>query len=113
MRGLIVREPWASMIVRGEKTWEIRRTRTKIRGRILIISSGFAIGSVELVDVIGPLSVEELSRFEEYHRVNREMLEEYAKGKELYAWVFANPVKFEEKKRIQIPRGAQMWVRVE
>lgn len=113
MSGLIVREPWASMIVRGEKRWEIRKTKTRMRGRILIISSGFAIGSVEIVDVIGPMSVEELSRFEEYHRVSRKELERYAKGKKLYAWVLANPVQFKEKKRVHISRGAQRWVKVE
>ncbi len=100
------------MIVRGEKRWEIRRRKTNVRGRILIISNGFAIGSAELVDVIGPMSVEELAEFQEYHRVDRKLLEEYASGGKLYAWVFENPVEFEERRRIRVPKGAQVWVRV-
>jgi len=33
-RLLVVAEPWASLLVDGEKTWELRATSTKIRGPI-------------------------------------------------------------------------------
>ena len=38
--GLIVREPFASMIVDGKKKWEIRTRKTNKRGEIYIISNG-------------------------------------------------------------------------
>ncbi len=112
MRGLIVREPYASMIVRGEKTWEIRKRKTSVRGKVLIISNGYAIGEVEIVDVLGPFTVEELAKFESFHRVSKKDLENYSGGKKLYAWVLKNPKEFEEKVKVEVPRGAQVWVRL-
>ena len=112
MRGLIVKQPFASMIVRGEKKWEIRKRNTNIRGEIVIISGGYAVGIAKLVDVLGPFEVEELSKYYSYHKVDERLLEEYSKGKKLYAWVFENPKEFKEKIRIKIPRGAQIWVKL-
>ncbi len=112
MKGLIVKEPYATMIVRGEKKWEIRKRRTNIRGRILIISGGKVIGSVELVDVIGPFSAEELANYRELHRVSDDVLRRYAGDQKLYAWVLENPIEFEEKREVKLPRGAQVWVNI-
>ncbi len=39
-KGLIVKEPFASMIVDGEKVWEIRKSRTKVRGETIILRGG-------------------------------------------------------------------------
>jgi len=52
MKALSVREPWASMIARGEKTLEIRSRRTHYRGPLAICASrgGGAVAVVELVD---------------------------------------------------------------
>ncbi|WP_456454218.1 ASCH domain-containing protein [Thermococcus sp.] len=112
MRGLIVREPFASWIVEGKKVWEIRKSRTRIRGRVLILTGGRAIGSVELTDVLGPFSPEELSRYEDRHLVDYGFLKKYSNGRKLYAWVLQNPEKFERPKPVDVPRGAQVWVRV-
>jgi len=109
MKGLIVREPYATLIVNGKKTWEIRKNPTKIRGRILIISQGKAIGSVELVDVIGPFTVEELSEHFDKHQVDSNFLEEYSKGKLLYAWVLKNPHIFEKPISVKLKKGVQVW----
>ena len=50
---LVVAEPLVSLLVDGEKTWELRTTSTKIRGRIGIAAkgTGTVIGAVDLVDV--------------------------------------------------------------
>ncbi len=110
MKGLIVKEPFASMIVRGEKRWEIRKTRTKFRGEVWIISNGFAIGSAKLTDVLGPFSVEELVKYSNYHKISYEELKRYSKGKKLYAWVFNEPKEFNEKIKVNLPRGVRVWV---
>ncbi|WP_461866699.1 ASCH domain-containing protein [Thermococcus sp.] len=112
MRGLIVKEPFASWIVEGKKVWEIRKSRTKVRGRILIINKGKAIGSVELIDVLGPFTPEELAQHEDKHMVSYDFLEKYSKGKKLYAWVFQNPEKFSSPERVKVSKGAQIWVKV-
>ncbi|WP_456330002.1 ASCH domain-containing protein [Archaeoglobus sp.] len=111
MRGLIIKQPFASMIVRGEKKWEIRRTRTNVRGEVVILSQGYALGKARLTDVLGPFTVEELLKFRDYHKVDEDFLRSYSGGKKLYAWVFDEPEEFEKKVKVNIPRGAQVWVK--
>jgi hypothetical protein len=48
-RALSVRQPWAELIIRGEKTIEARTIRTNIRERIHIYSS---LGDVDLADQV-------------------------------------------------------------
>ncbi len=58
MKALSVKQPWANMIARGEKTIETRTWPTKYRGELLICSSkkpniepaGCAVAIVNLVD---------------------------------------------------------------
>ncbi|MHA1617462.1 MAG: ASCH domain-containing protein [Candidatus Njordarchaeales archaeon] len=109
-KGLIVREPYASMIVKGVKKWEIRSQRTKIRGQIAIVSKKRILGSVELVGVKGPFSVDELMRYYPYHKADRETLNKISRGKPLYAWRLDNPVEFKEPITINIPPGPVIWV---
>jgi predicted transcriptional regulator len=110
--GLIVKEPYASLIVSGEKTWEIRKRRTNVRGEIFIISNGKILGRVRLVDVLGPFTAEELAEHSDKHRVSYDVLKDYAKGCKLYAWVLKDAERFEEPMEVKIPKGAQVWVRL-
>ena len=58
MKTLSVKQPWASMIARGEKTIEVRSWRTSYRGPLLIVScarprdplAGLALAIVQLID---------------------------------------------------------------
>ncbi len=113
MKGLIVRRPFADWLVEGRKRWEIRKSRTRVRGEILILSEGYALGKAELVDVVGPFTPEELAGHREKHLVDYDLLREYSGGKPLYAWVFDNPEKFEEPVKVNIKRGSQVWANVE
>jgi hypothetical protein len=51
MKGLIIKEPWISLILSRKKTWELRSRDTRVRGRIALIrkGSGTVIGVAELV----------------------------------------------------------------
>ncbi|CAM0006074.1 hypothetical protein VPHK459_0009 [Vibrio phage K459] len=53
-KGLIVSEPWIGKILSGVKTWEMRSTKTKTRGRIALIKKGTKtiVGTVELYDCL-------------------------------------------------------------
>jgi len=61
MKALSIKQPWASMIARGEKTIETRTWDTKYRGELLVVSSkkpvipglpsGQAIAVADLVNV--------------------------------------------------------------
>jgi hypothetical protein len=108
-RGLIVREPYAGWIVDGRKAWEIRKHPTRVRGPIGIVSGGRLIGQVDVVGVEGPFSAEELAAFEDRHRAGA-FLEAYARGKPLWAWVLANPVRYPEPLPVPPRRGRMMWV---
>jgi len=37
MKGLIIKEPWISLILSRKKTWELRSRDTRVRGRIALI----------------------------------------------------------------------------
>ena len=60
LRALLIRRPWIDKILDGEKTWEIRGSRTAIRGTIALVpsGSGTVFGVCDLVDCIGPLTEE-------------------------------------------------------
>lgn len=110
--GLIVQEPYATYIVSGEKTWEIRRYLTHIRGRIGIVSSRGWIGTVVLTEVQGPVPMEALRHHLARHRADPEFLEAYARGRPLYIWVFTDPQRFPEPIPIHRPRGPVVWIRL-
>jgi len=109
-RGLIVREPYASLIVDGKKTWEIRKHPTRIRGPIGIVTKGKLIGQVEITGVQGPFSAEELLAYRDRHHADPEFLFEYASGKPLWAWVLKNPVRYEKPIPVPPKKGRMMWV---
>ena len=57
MRALVRRRPWIDKILEGEKIWEIRGSRTSVRGQVGLIASrsGTVVGICDLVDCLGPL----------------------------------------------------------
>jgi len=56
MKGLIVDEPWISLIISGKKTWEMRSRNTLVRGSIALIRKGSktVIGIADLVRTVRP-----------------------------------------------------------
>lgn len=107
-KGLIVAEPWVSKILSGDKTWEMRSSKTKIRGRIALIKKGTGtiVGTVELYDCLScdpeklPMGVS--------HCIPRSMCHVFEKWN--VAW------KLKEVKPLLKPlpynhkRGAVVWV---
>lgn len=114
-RGLMVRDPFASQILNGEKVWEIRGRPTQIRGPVVIVKSGtgHAYGTANLVRVLGPLDVEDLIEAKELPASEREEIKSdglpYAKT---YAYVFSDPKWFERPVSYKHPSGAVTWVRL-
>ena len=64
MRALVIRRPFVDRIIDGKKTWEIRGSRTSVRGPIALIASrsGTVVGVCDLVDCVGPLKAAEFRR---------------------------------------------------
>lgn len=52
MKALIIKKPWIDYILNGSKVWEIRGSKTNIRGQIELIQSGsgLVVGSCEIID---------------------------------------------------------------
>jgi ASCH domain len=97
MKGLIVREPYASQILSGEKTEEFRGRPTKIRERIAIIpaGSGTVAGTVHLEKCTGP------------HRRRGRYKDK------TYIYLLKDPVKFKKPKPYKHPYGAVIWVNLD
>jgi hypothetical protein len=114
-RGLMIRDPYASQILNGQKIWEIRGRPTQIRGPVVIVKSGTgrAFGTANLVRVLGPLELEDLEQAPELPKKERE---EFALSglpyPRTYAYVFTNPQWFERPIPYRHASGAVTWVRL-
>ena len=117
MLALIVREPWDSLILSGQKTWEIRTKNTNVRGRIGIIrsKSGKIMGYAELVDSM-PLSKEKLLANLGKHQITKKDVSELfapgSKYKKPWAWVLRNAKSLKTPRPYKHPNGAIIWVRI-
>lgn len=111
MKGLTIKEPWATLIIEGYKMYEFRSWKTKYRGKILIhagatlekdmvprftcydlkYNCGYIIGEAELVDCV--LVDEKFDK--ELKEINPIV---YAKSNhvEKYAWKLENVVKYDK-----------------
>lgn len=114
-RLLVVAEPWASLLVDGDKTWELRTTSTKVRGPAGIAAKGTGtiIGAVELVAVHGPFTRAGIAPYEHLHRVPASSTSTYSGPKGLYAWEMTGAVRFETPVPYRHPQGAVIWVLLE
>jgi hypothetical protein len=112
MKGLIIKDPWITHILNGDKSWEIRGSRTKIRGKIGLIKSGTGhiYGTANLVDCQGPFTDLEFKQNRDKHLVSD--LGQVARYKKVYAWVLKDVQKLPEPIPYNHPRGAIIWVNI-
>ena len=80
-RCLKIDDKWVNLILSGNKTWEIRRTNTKIRERIALGNTKTMcyVGYATLTDSI-EITIEELKKYNDKHQAN-DFIEKYAKGR--------------------------------
>ena len=109
--GLLIRAPWIEKILDGSKTWEIRGSHTNKTGRIALIESGTGsiVGVVELVAVVGPLSLKELSQNRRKAGFDSDEPLFRLPYKRTFAWVLQNPRRLQPVSYIH-PSGAVIWV---
>jgi hypothetical protein len=114
-KGLVIGAKWADLIVRGEKTWELRKRPTSIRGEfgILAKGTGTAVGTAELVDCIGPLDAKTLMENRHLAQESEQEVADDVKNGYVYAWVLANARKFDEPAPYKHPSGAVTWVNLQ
>ena len=113
MKGLIINEPWVSMIVAGEKTWEMRSRNTVVRGRIALIRKGSktVIGTADLVGTVPNLSRSALKANVAKHQVPENRIGDEFKHNT--AWVLEGARPLREPVRYRHPAGAVIWVNLE
>jgi len=109
-RALILKEPWASLVVSGQKTLEIRTMKTKKVGKEIYIAKAGTktlIGKVT-IDKCILLSENECDALTDKHRAAKYI--KHIKNKKIYGWFLKNAVAFEKAIPYQHPPGAQIWV---
>lgn len=111
MKGLIIKSPYIELILEGKKKWEIRGSKTNIRGTIGLIKSGSkkVFGEVDLVDCIEL----NLDMYNEYCSELYGKKEEKMPYKRTYAWVVKNPKIYDSPKSYVHPMGAIIWVNLD
>jgi len=113
MKGLMIKREYADLILSGAKTWEIRGQVTAERGRIALLASGtkLVVGTCEILDVVGPLTLGELRANVGRLGVPGAMVPRLPYAKSL-AWVVGNPVRLKRPVPYRHPSGAVVWVRL-
>ena len=113
VKGLIIDEPWISLIVSGEKTWEMRTRDTQVRGRIGLIRKGskMVIGVADLVQTLPKLPPSELRASFGKHRVPESEIDEDFKWST--AWVLQRARSLQQSVPYHHPPGAVIWVNLD
>jgi hypothetical protein len=88
MKGLVIDEPWISLTISGQKTWEMRSRNTLVRGGIALIRKGSktVVGTADLVRTLPKLSQSELKASVEKHRVPNSEISEVFKYHTAWCW---------------------------
>jgi len=110
-RALIIRQPHIGRILAGQKIWEMRSTKTQVRGRIALIEggSGLITGEACLVDSLPlmPDGWQSVTRLE--HCIDDdELLKRWP-----YPWVLANAKQYAKPIPYKHPKGAVIWVKLD
>jgi hypothetical protein len=110
-KGLIIREPWISMILEGWKTWEMRTKATSIRGPIALIrgGSGTVVGVADLVDSLAPLTESDMRSSELMHGIGVDKIPQVVGDGWVVPWVLQNAVAIAPVPYTH-PSGAVTWV---
>ena len=109
-KALIVKQPWVELILTGRKTYEMRSTRTNVRGRVGLIEqgSGLIVGEVDIVDSLDPL-LDEVGFY--HHCSKHKIYSNFDSVKTwVYPWVLKNPVRYKTPRHYDHPQGAVIWV---
>jgi len=114
MRALLIRHPHIDLILDGKKIWEIRGSRTSVRGTIALVpsGSGTVIGVCDVVGCVGPLTADAYRKNAKKAgmRPSQAKLGWY---RQTYAWVLENPHYLKRPVPYQHPQGAVIWVQLD
>lgn len=109
-RALIVKKEWLDLIFDGGKVWEMRSTKTKIKGRIALIESGTGLimGSVTITGC-GWYPVAIHTSLIKYHKVtDLDLLKKWK-----YPWFLKDAKRYPKPIPYNHPKGAVIWVKID
>jgi hypothetical protein len=111
--GLIIDHVHLQKIVAGNKTWEMRKTKTLKRERIALIAKGTkaAYGVANIVDCTGPLPNEKLIESISLHGMTRDRIEAPDFSRR-YAWVLSNCRALRHPVSCPMKPGQQIFVSI-
>jgi hypothetical protein len=111
LRALVIRHPHIDKILNGEKNWEIRGSRTTIRGTIALVpsGSGTVIGVCDIVDCIGPLTQDQFRNNASKAGMQKSEAQ-LGWYRQTYAWVVTKPRYLKTPVPYKHPVGAVIWV---
>jgi hypothetical protein len=116
MKALIIDEPWISLILKGEKTWEMRKTGCKIRGTIALIrkGSGQVVGVAEVTDSRPPIpDLTAYAAAERFHRILPARQQRAFEDGWRTPWVLVNARPLSRPVSYLHPNGAVIWVNLD
>ncbi|WP_215396928.1 Druantia anti-phage system protein DruA [Rheinheimera oceanensis] len=117
-RLLKVRDPWASLILSGHKTWEVRGNKVpeSCFGTVGITKSGIKgesliYGVIDIVRCSGPLTLQELAAGFKFHRDEEDTKK--LPYKNTYSWILKNPRLLKKPVKYCNKPGTIIWVKSE
>jgi hypothetical protein len=113
MKALVIDKPWIDKILRGEKTWEMRKRVCNYRGLIALIrkGSGHVVGTARVVDCKPALkSFDDYAAAEQYHGTPpAQQRNSFEEGWRI-PWVLAGAGALSRPVPYSHPSGAVVWV---
>ena len=109
-RALIIQKQYLDLIFNNGKIWEMRSTKTNVRGRIGLIESGsgLIVGEAILTGCGKPLNEFTALITAEYHQVvDFSLLKKWK-----YPWSIDEVKKYDEPIPYKHPKGAVIWVKL-
>ncbi len=113
MRALVIDEPWISAILRGEKTWEMRKRPCRFQERIALIrkGSGLVVGTA-VVSGSGPTITtrQAYAAAEPKHRIPPERQDRAFVDGWTTPWLVSDVRSLRAPVPYRHPSGAVVWV---
>lgn len=114
-RVLIIREPWISLILSGEKMWEMRPNWTSVRGWIGLAAKGTnaVSGLAWLTDCRHPISASNYDQFFDMHRIPPEETARAIENNWVFPWVLSDVVRLPRPIPFRSSPGAVQFVKLD
>ncbi len=112
MKALLIKSPHIEKILSGKKTWEIRGSRTHLKGKIALIQSGtgLIVGTAELIGCEGPLKKDDFAKNYKKLGVSRSIAFSGSSYDRPHAWILKNAKKLRRPIPYKHPVGAIIWI---